>query len=198
VYRGGLQAGWQLLRPPTFKQGGGRLDHYLDWLLGELDARGRPVVLGGHSMGGALALLAAARAPQLVERLVLVNPAGLRLTKPMRLSAAAFFGQVRSGRLARSDAIAAIGGVVRAPLSALQLAIEVRALDLSRQMQLIRDRGTPVTVIGCSTDTLVTPGHCRRAAGLLGARYREVRLDGGHMWMLGSGETFGMELTAAL
>jgi len=41
-----------------------------------------------------------------------------------------------------------------------------------------------VTVVGVVTDTLVTPDHCRRAAGLLGATYRELTVEGGHMWML--------------
>jgi pimeloyl-ACP methyl ester carboxylesterase len=198
VYRDGLPSGWILLSPPSFKESGGRLDHYVEWLLGELETRAHPIVLGGHSMGGALALLAAVRAPDLVERLVLVGPAGLRLTKPIALSAAQFLRQVADGRLRRADALSGVASAVRAPASALRLAMEVRSLDLSGQMELIRRRGVPVTVIGCSTDTLVTPGHCQRAAGLLGARYREVRLDGGHMWMLGRAQRLGRELTAAL
>ena len=32
----------------------------------------------------------------------------------------------------------------------------------------------------------MTTDHCRRAAGLLGARYDELALAEGHMWMLAS------------
>src|SRR5919199_1407047 len=41
------------------------------------EGRGDPLVLVGHSMGGAIAILLAARRPELVRRLVLVAPAGL-------------------------------------------------------------------------------------------------------------------------
>ena len=54
-----------------------------------------------------------------------------------------------------------------------------------------------VTVIGCSTDTLVTVASCRRAASVIHARYRELPLDGGHMWMFGRWERFRRELLAA-
>jgi hypothetical protein len=47
-----------------------------------------------------------------------------------------------------------------------------------------------VTVVGCSTDTLVTSDSCRRAADLLGARYDELEVEGGHMWMFGRWQTF--------
>jgi hypothetical protein len=44
--------------------------------------------------------------------------------------------------------------------------------------------GLPTEVVACTTDALVTPAHRRTAATLLGADYRELALDGGHMWML--------------
>src|SRR5215468_10988622 len=106
VYRDGLPPGWILLSPPSFRESGGRLDRYVAWLLREVDARERPVALAGHSMGGALALLAAVGAPESVERLVLVGPAGLRLTKPVVISAAHFLRQAANGRLERADALA--------------------------------------------------------------------------------------------
>jgi surfactin synthase thioesterase subunit len=51
-------------------------------------------------------------------------------------------------------------------------------------MKIVRRHGIPTTVVACSTDTLVTAAHCRQVATLLGASYRELALEGGHMWML--------------
>jgi homoserine acetyltransferase len=75
---------------------------------------------------------------------------------------------------------------VRAPRAALRLAHAVRNLDLTRQMRKLREIGLPALVVGCAGDTLVTPHHCRAAAGLLGAEYRQLDLPGGHMWMIES------------
>jgi homoserine acetyltransferase len=49
-------------------------------------------------------------------------------------------------------------------------------------------------VIGCSTDELITPAHCRRLADLLGASYREVRAPDGHIWMITHPELLAAEL----
>jgi hypothetical protein len=59
------------------------------------------------------------------------------------------------------------------------------SLDLREEMTRVRRQGIPVTVIGCDTDMLTPPQHCRRPAELVGGRYRELRLDGGHVWMFG-------------
>jgi non-heme chloroperoxidase len=48
-----------------------------DWLAARLRADGRPTALVGHSSGGAAAVLAAVAAPDAVERLVLLAPAGV-------------------------------------------------------------------------------------------------------------------------
>jgi surfactin synthase thioesterase subunit len=57
-------------------------------------------------------------------------------------------------------------------------------------MRRVRHAGIPVTVIACSTDTLVTPAHCRRIAALCGGGLEELELDGGHMWMWGRWDMF--------
>jgi homoserine acetyltransferase len=66
----------------------------------------------------------------------------------------------------------------------LRLAQAVRRLDLTREMRGLRRAGIPIEVVGCTSDSLVTPAHCRSVAELLGADYRELALGGGHMWML--------------
>ena len=135
-------------------------------------------------MGGALAVVAAAAQPARVARLTLISPAGLPLRKPIAASLALFCKQVVLGRY---DVRAVSGDVhqaLSAPRAALRLAQTLRRLDLSGQMQRLSGRSVPVEVVGCSSDTLVTPRHCRAAAALLRAEYRELDLPGGHMWML--------------
>ena len=74
---------------------------YRAWLEQELDLLDRPVWLAGHSMGGALAVLAAAERPERIARLTLISPAGLPLHKPMAASVAEFGAPARVGQLRR-------------------------------------------------------------------------------------------------
>jgi len=183
LYAPALPACWDVLEPPGFGVSRGSLAPYRRWLELELRGRGRSR-LAGHSMGGALAILAAAETPELVERLVLIAPAGLPLDKPIRESLRDFIRQLAAGDYPRRVALTALLALARAPRSALALAEHVRALDLRRECARVRAAGTPTTVIGCVTDTLVTTDRTRALATALGARYEELDLRGGHMWML--------------
>jgi pimeloyl-ACP methyl ester carboxylesterase len=184
LYDHGLPAGWEALEPPGFRAGRGSFERYARWLAYEVRARRGPVVLGGHSMGGALSVAVAAEIPEHVGGLLLVAPAGLPLLKPMRRSVADFWAQVGRGRYPLRPAVRSAAQILGAPRSALALARRVHGLDLSTEMQRVRLHRIPSTVVGCVTDTLVTIRHCREAARLLGADYRELDLPGGHMWML--------------
>jgi pimeloyl-ACP methyl ester carboxylesterase len=186
---------WIALEPPSFATSAGALDAYRRWLGGELFARGRSVV-GGHSMGGALALLAAAADPGLVERLVLVSPAGLPLTKPIRAITADFARQLSRGIYPLRTAMRGAAALARAPRAALRLANEIRSLDLRRECARIRAQGVPALVIGCKTDTLVRCENARSLAHALGADYVELETAGGHMWMLHERNQFGALLNA--
>jgi len=185
LYGGGLPTGWTELEPPAYGLTGGAVARYVDWLAGELDARG-PVALGGHSFGAALAVLAAAARPDRVERLVLVAPAGLPLVKPMRASAADFVVQVCRGWYPLRQAAVGVSRVARAPRAALRLAREIYALDLRAELASLRHAGVPCTVVAAVTDTLTPTGHCRRLAELAGGEYRELIVTGGHVWFLRS------------
>ena len=182
-YRLGMPVGWDVLEPPSFAASGGSFASYRCWVEVELRGRGRSS-LAGHSMSGALAILAAAEMPELVERLVLIAPAGLPLDKPIRQSGRDFLGQLARGDYPRRLALSGLLALVRAPRAALVLAQQVRALDLRRECARVRTAGIPTTVIGCVTDTLVTNDKGRSLARALGARYEELDLRGGHMWML--------------
>ena len=133
-------------------------------------------------MGGALALLAAIERPELVERLVLVSPAGLPLTKTMRSSTATFVRQAAGGRYRTGDLVRMVGRVLASPVSAHRLARTVHDLDLRPELGRFDVERIPCTVVGCSTDTLTPAGHCRELAAALGADYREVDALDGHIW----------------
>jgi pimeloyl-ACP methyl ester carboxylesterase len=194
LYSPGMPAGWTALEPPTFRATGGELDAYRRWLARELRRQGVPVALAGHSMGGALVLLAAAELPELVERLILVSPAGLPLDKPLHRSASTFVGQVARGCYPPGALCRSLAHTAAAPRAALRLARRVHALDLSVELAPLHARPIPCTVIGCATDTLTTPAHCRRMAALLAARYRELDAAEGHIWMVAQPERLAAEL----
>ena len=187
---------WTAIEAPRLPRADGLL-FYLDWLGEELAARPGRVTLAGHSMGGALCTLAAGLWPERIRKIVLIGSAGLPLSKPMYRSAAQFVAQVVSRHFSLSESVRSLRLVGGAPACAFRLAVALRTLDLSAQMLELRDAATAATVIGCTTDTLVTPWHTRRSAELLGARYRELRVDGGHMWMFGRWDRFRHELVRA-
>ncbi len=148
-------------------------------------------------MGAALAILVAARNPETVSGLLLIAPAGLPLGKPVRKSAVDFARQLITGTHRIGDSLSSAAELLAAPTGSVRLIRALRRLDLRHQMASVRDAGTPVTVIGCDTDTLTPPRHCLSAAALLGGRYQEVRLDGGHVWMFGRWNAFEDLLTHA-
>lgn len=100
------------------------------------------------------------------------------------MSLADCWKQVATGAYASTEAVRAVGRALVAPRASYLLARAVRALDLSAQLEALRDRGLRCDVVGCVGDTLTPVGHCRQIAQLAGARYHEVDAAGGHMWMV--------------
>lgn len=195
LYTPGLPPAWSVLESPLFPAGS--FAAHRRRLVDRLETLEEAVVLGGHSMGGALAIAAAAARPDCVRGLVLVSPAGLPLTKPIRASLGDLCAQAARRRYPARPAVETLRALLARPHRALRLAREVRGLDLSEEMSRVRTAGIAATVLGCTTDTLVTVGHTRRAADLLGADYRELSEPGGHMWMLTAWSRFRRELAAA-
>lgn len=195
LYTPGLPEGWSALELPSFRQSRGELSVYRRWLGEELARKEAPVGLAGHSMGAVLALRAAIDRPELVERLVLVSPAGLPLTKSMRSSMATFTRQVVTGRYRPGHLGWMVGRAVTAPRSALRLARHVHGLDLRPELDLFDADRVPCTVVGCTTDTLTPPEHCRELAAALGAAYREVDAPDGHIWPVTQPQVLAAELS---
>jgi pimeloyl-ACP methyl ester carboxylesterase len=183
-YLRGLPEGWTAVQPPPLRRTRGSLD-------------AAPIVLAGHSMGGAVAVLATARAPERVGGLVLVGPAGLPLEHPYLHSVRTTLAGAARGRYTAREMIASLAELGVAPGGALRLARTLERLDLSAAMGAVRAAGVPVTVLGADTDALVRPVSCRRAAELLGAEYRELHVEGGHTWMYGHWALLRQELADA-
>jgi pimeloyl-ACP methyl ester carboxylesterase len=198
LYAAGLPAGWDTLETPAFAGTHGDLAAYRLWLGGVVERQRGPVTLAGHSMGAALSVLAARDAPGAVERLVLISPAGQPLEKPIWKSTLSLLDQIAHGLYPARELAYATRRTLRAPRSALHLARTLRALDLGPELAQVRASGIPSTVIACSTDRLTTPAICGRLATMLGADYRELDVEGGHVWMLHRPELLRAELEAVV
>lgn len=183
-----------MLELPSFRKTRGELSAYRAWLLEEIAGRG-PVALAGHSMGGALSLIAAIDRPDLVERLILLSPAGLPLTKPIPSSLATWARQVVTGRFPLAQVGRSIVRTGLAPRSALRLGRFVHQLDLRPELEPFRANPVPCTVVGCTTDTMTPTSHCRDLAALIGAEYREVDAPDGHIWPITQPQLLAAELS---
>ncbi len=110
-----------------------------------------PATFIGHSMGGALAMLLAATRPELVQRLILVNPAGLPIQQP----ALRAFTRAGLSFSTRQYARAAKGQASPRSQQALalwQAAEDVLACDLRPELGAIR---CPTTLIWGTRDPLL-------------------------------------------
>ncbi len=194
----GLPEGWTAVQPPPLRRTKGSLRVLAAWATALVQGQPAPVALAGHSTGGALALLAAASAPDRVTGLVLLSPAGLPLDSPYGKVTRQAIANTLRGRYAPRDVVASLADLLSAPRAGLRLARRVETLDLTHAMHGVRDSGIPVTVVAATTDALIPPAHCRRVAELLRARYREVNVAGGHTWMYGRWERFRREVESAL
>ncbi len=195
LYAAGLPEGWVALTLPSFRSTGGDFGAYRRWLVDEIARRPTPIVVAGHSMGGTLALLAAAEQPELVEQVIMLSPAGLPLTKPMRASVRTFARQVVRGCYPAGELARIVLGAVAAPGSALKLARTVHGLDLAPELERIRASGVRCTIVGCVNDELTTGAHCRELATALGAVYREVEARDGHIWAITEPKRLAEELS---
>jgi pimeloyl-ACP methyl ester carboxylesterase len=197
LYAAGLPEGWLALALPSFRSTGGDFGAYRRWLADEIARRPTPIALAGHSMGGTLALLAAAEQPELVEQVILLSPAGLPLAKPMRSSVLSFARQVLRGCYPAAELRRMVTSAVAAPRSALKLARTVHGLDLAPELERIRASRVRCTIVACASDELTTSVHCRTLAAALDADYREIEAADGHIWPVTQPGLLARELGAA-
>lgn len=195
LYRAGLPEGWVALALPSFRHTGGDFGAYRRWLVDEIARRPAPIVVAGHSMGGTLALLAAAEQPKLVEQVIMLSPPGLPLTKPMHASVRALVRQVLRGCYPAGELGRMVIGAAASPRSALKLARTVHRLDLAPELERLRASGVRCTIVGCANDELTTGAHCRQLASALAAGYREVEARDGHIWPITEPNLLAEELS---
>ena len=134
----------------------------------------------GHSLGGLVVADLAARRPDLVERLVLVDAAGLGL--PQRVSRH-LWNVMRGGRYlpARAFPVAVTCALRCGPLTIARAAHQILATDLRERLGRI---AAPTLVVWGTRDRLLPADFGRRLADTIpGARFRVIE-DAGHspMW----------------
>ena len=158
-----------------------------------IEARGlrRPALIG-HSMGGTLAMMVAARRPELVGRVMVVDmlpqPSGLVGSSPERVRAMAerlrALGTSPAGRMLVGSLIGTFGTDGRSDPDVVARAMqELAALDLTADLPRI---AAPLTVVYANRDARSRArSDAAYAAAYAGARNAElVRIDGsGHMIM---------------
>ncbi len=187
---------------------------YAAWVGEFLDAVGHPEValVAGHSFGGGVATAFAYRQPRRVAALLLANAVGSPTW-------ALFPDEVRTmvqrpvwdwGRHFSTDLLQSprlfrllptlledfIPNLLQNPLGMFRTGEFIRRADLVREVQVIAERGIPVTVVWSDRDRLVPRSafdDLRRAAGVNG----EV-VEGAHAWLIADPDRFGELAISAL
>ena len=185
LYAACVPDGWEILEPPPFRATGGDLAAYRRWLGDEI-ARARAAAHASPATRWARRsrCYAALDDPGAVEP-ARPDLAGRAAAPEADLEERAEPRSTRSPRaLPGGRALARDETDVAAPRAALRLAHTLRELDLAPELEQRPCGGIPCTVIGCATDRLTTPAICRRLASDSAPSYRELDVEGGHVWML--------------
>jgi pimeloyl-ACP methyl ester carboxylesterase len=188
-----LHVGGMAGAPAAGNASGAIVSPLADEIARYIEARGlrRPALIG-HSMGGTLAMMVAARRPELVGRLMVVDmlpqPSGLVGSSPDRARAMAerlrALGASPAGRMLVGSLIGSFGTDGRSDPDVVARAMEeLAAIDLTADLPRI---AAPLTVVYANRDERSRARtDAAYASAYAGARDRElVRIDGsGHMIM---------------
>ncbi len=132
-----------------------------DWLLAWMDAIGlKQTHLIGHSMGGYICMWIAAHRPDVVLRLVLVDPAFKAQTRNVLGYAVPLLGAARY-LTPRFFPILAYDSLRAGPITLLKATRDLITVDMNEEMHMITK---PVLLVWGENDTLVPPslGHMLR------------------------------------
>jgi pimeloyl-ACP methyl ester carboxylesterase len=166
------------------------------------------LVVTGHSFGGGVAVRFAHDHPDLVRSLVLVNSVGgsswkqgnalTSITKrPLWDWGLHFPSDIwplpQATRVLPVILEDALPNLVRNPRSLLRVATLARGADLRGELEELKRRGMPVTVIWASRDGIIPRESFEAMCVALGAEGKVV--DGSHSWLLADPDRFGEIIT---
>ena len=178
---------------------GGRRRFGLEHVARELTLRLRdlgagPAVLVGHSMGGLVALLVAAEAPQLVASLVLVDVPAIPIRRRRLGQVAAV---VRSSVRREASAIGLVLGCVlrTSPIALIAATRATQTADLGQQAA---EAALPTLLVWGAADAIVPPIVGERLARGMPAAELVVIPGAGHQPMWEAPAAFNAALTAFL
>jgi pimeloyl-ACP methyl ester carboxylesterase/predicted amino acid-binding ACT domain protein len=164
------------------------LSGYADWVAEFMQVVGieEPALVIGHSFGGGVGIKLAARRPELVSYLVLLNAIGGLSARPPWQWAAGFareFWPPTSGfDLAwaiRSDLLPNMAGN---PCGILRVARVAQQADLRKDAKELSAGGLPVLVLTSQSDGVIPRAAFETLCDAIGTDGRVV--SGGHSWML--------------
>lgn len=188
---------------------------YARWVADFLDAVGveEPVTLIGHSFGGGVAIQTAHDWPQRVAQLVAVDSIGGSVWSTSR-------GATRSmrerpvwdwGLQLHADVLGvrqmtqvlpvvvedAAGNLVRNPRALWYVAHLARTADLTRELEELKRRRLPVTILWGRGDTVIPYASVESLRNAVGSTDL-VTVPGNHLWMLAHPDRFGEVITTLI
>ena len=183
---------------------------YAKWVAELLDVLdiNEPAVLVGHSFGGGVAIKLAHDMPSRVRSLVLVNSIGgsaWRSGRGLRSAAERplwdwglhFPGDVWPVRQATRVLPVVfedlLPNLLRNPRAIVKVANLARRADLRPELERLRDRGIPITILWASRDGIIPRESFEAlcvASGVEG-----TIIDGSHSWLLADPQQFGEVIT---
>ncbi|HET6963236.1 MAG TPA: alpha/beta hydrolase [Acidimicrobiales bacterium] len=191
-----------------------RLEDYAGWVDAFLDAVGvdEPVLVAGHSLGGAVGARLTHDFPDRVSHLVLINslgasvwmdgpgPARLLSERPLWDWVVSFsrdiFVSDRTVPTVKAIAEDCVPNLFRNPLGLARAAAIARRVDLGSELAAVRELGVPVTAVTSQGDLVVPKASFDHLCRTLGVQGRIV--PGRHSWLLAAPEEFAGVMVQAV